>query len=285
MNVYGHCGVEDEFCRAGNADNSCQKDFGSCTKIELPSCGGRLAFERSIRYYQFANVRGRQSNRITPKQNRTKGFTHLYGAFATIDPDTFAVKPWHDDDVKLYKEFTSLKTKGLETWIAIGGWTFNDPRPTRTTFSDLSASPTRRARFIKSLPSFLDEHGFHGVDLDYPQSPGAPDRGGRKEDTVNYLALLKDMQYIRCVKPKQIEQYVDYMGIMTYDLYGPWDGDVKQVGHVILGHTNIPEITNWSLPLYYAGVNPAKVNIGLAYYARGYTVADSNVVISMMWPL
>ncbi|KAM0443842.1 hypothetical protein ACHAQK_002588 [Fusarium lateritium] len=273
--VYGHCGVEDEFCRAGNADNSCQKDFGSCTKIELPSCGGRLAFERSIRYYQFANVRGRQSNRITPKQNRTKGFTHLYGAFATIDPDTFAVKPWHDDDVKLYKEFTSLKTKGLETWIAIGGWTFNDPRPTRTTFSDLSASPTRRARFIKSLPSFLDEHGFHGVDLDYPQSPGAPDRGGRKEDTVNYLALLKDMQVWN--------QYHYPHELLVHPMCQA-EAD-RAVGHVILGHTNIPEITNWSLPLYYAGVNPAKVNIGLAYYARGYTVADSNVVISMMWPL
>jgi chitinase len=165
--AYGYCGVEDDFCRAGNADNSCQKGFGSCTKIEPPSCGGRSAFARSIGYYQFANVRERQCNRITPKQIRTEGFTHLYGAFATIDPDTFAVKPWHEDDVKLYKEFTGLKKKGLETWIAIGGWTFNDPGPTRTTFSDLSASPARRARFIKSLTSFLDEHGFQGVDLDW----------------------------------------------------------------------------------------------------------------------
>ncbi|KAM0542646.1 hypothetical protein ACHAPJ_012678 [Fusarium lateritium] len=281
--AYGYCGVEDDFCRDGNADNSCQKGFGSCTKIEPPSCGGRSAFARSIGYYQFANVRERQCNRITPKQIRTEGFTHLYGAFATIDPDTFAVKPWHEDDVKLYKEFTGLKKKGLETWIAIGGWTFNDPGPTRTTFSDLSASPARRARFIKSLTSFLDDHG-----------PGAPDRGGRKEDTDNYVSLLKDMRaafgtkygisiaiptsywYLRWFKPKEIEQYVDYMGIMTYDLHGPWDQDVKQVGRVILGHTNIPEIANWSLPLYYAGVDPAKVNMGLAYYARGYTAADSN---------
>ncbi|EWZ78266.1 hypothetical protein FOWG_17435 [Fusarium oxysporum f. sp. lycopersici MN25] len=99
-------------------------------------------------------------NRITPKQIRTKGFTHLYGAFITIDLDTVAVKPWHEDDMKLYKEFTGLKKKGLETWIAIGGWTFNDSRPTRTTFSNLSASLAHRARFIKSLTSLLDEYGF-----------------------------------------------------------------------------------------------------------------------------
>ncbi|KAM5359510.1 hypothetical protein ACJA88_015111 [Fusarium oxysporum] len=66
------------------------------------------------------------------------------------------------------------------------------------------------------------------------------------------------------------------MGIMIYDLYGQWDEDIRQIRRVILGHTNIPEITNWSLPLDYAGVNPAKVNMGLAYYARGYTVADLN---------
>ncbi|PNP76172.1 hypothetical protein FNYG_10461 [Fusarium nygamai] len=107
--AYGYCGVEDDFCRAGNADNSCQNGFGSCAKIEPPSCGGCSAFARNIGYYQFANVRERHWNRITPKQIRTEGFTHLYGAFATIDPDTFAVKPWHEDDVKLYKEFTGLK--------------------------------------------------------------------------------------------------------------------------------------------------------------------------------
>ncbi|QKD48531.2 uncharacterized protein FOBCDRAFT_236188 [Fusarium oxysporum Fo47] len=180
--AYGYCGVEDDFCRAGNADNSCQKGFGSCTKIEPPSCGGCSAFARSIGYYQFANMRERQCNRITPKQIRTEGFTHL-------------------------------------AWILTGS-----------------------------------NH----------QIPGAPDRGGRKEDTDNYVSLLKDMRaafgskygisiaiptsywYLRWFKPKEIEQYVDYMGIMTYDLHGPWDEDVKQV------------------------------NMGLAYYARGYTVADSN---------
>lgn len=44
----------------------------------------------------------------------------------------------------------------------------------------------------------------------------------------------------------------------------------------MLGHTNVPEIANWTLPLYYDGLDPAKLNLGLAYYARGYTVAVSD---------
>jgi chitinase len=125
-------------------------------------------------------------------------------------------------------------------------------------------------------------------------SPGAPDRGGVKEDTDNYVALLREMRasfgtqfgisiaipssywYLRWFKPKEMQQYVDWFGIMTYDLHGPWDEKVSQIGKFVLGHTNIPEIYNWTQPLWYDGVDPAKVNMGLAYYARGYTVSDSN---------
>ncbi|EWG45873.1 hypothetical protein FVEG_15874 [Fusarium verticillioides 7600] len=64
-------------------------------------------------------------------------------------------------------------------------------------------------------------------------------------------------------------------GIMTYDLHGPWDEDVTQIVRVTLGYTNIPEIANRSLQLYYTGVDPAKVCMGLDYYAHRYAVADS----------
>ncbi|KAH6994560.1 hypothetical protein EDB82DRAFT_556830 [Fusarium venenatum] len=254
--THGYCGVGDEFCQAGNQDDSCQEGFGSCTRIEPPSCQGASTLVRSIGYYNFANLRFRQCNRITPKQIRTEGFTHLYGAFAAIDPDTFAVKPWHEDDLELYKEFTGLKNKGLETWIAIGDRNVFHTVPTRTSFSYLSATPAGRSQFITYLTSFLDEHGFQGVDR-FWQYPGVPGRGGRWEDL------------------KEIEKYVDHMSILTFDLHGPWD-EHMQFGRVILGHTNIPEIANLTLPLYYAGVDPGKVNLGLSYYGRGYTVSDSN---------
>ncbi|KEY73171.1 hypothetical protein S7711_04137 [Stachybotrys chartarum IBT 7711] len=290
---YGYCGVEDDFCLGAGPDAPCQQGFGSCNTISPPSCGGNSAFARTIGYYQLANVRERQCNRIAPSEIRTEGLTHLYAAFATINPSTFAVEPWHSDDVQLYEELAALRSSTLQVWIAIGGWTFNDPGPTRTTFSDLAMNPTRRRRFINSLVSFLERHGFQGVDLDW-EYPGAPDRGGRPEDTENYVALVREMRevfgtrfgismaiptsywYLRWFRPKDMEPYVDYFGVMSYDLHGPWDEDVRQIGRVVLGHTNIPEIANWTLPLYYEEMDPAKLNMGLAYYARGYTVATSD---------
>ncbi|RWA12354.1 hypothetical protein EKO27_g2735 [Xylaria grammica] len=206
---------------------------------------------------------------------------------------SFNVVPGHSDDIEIYREFTALKSSTLQTWVAIGGWSFNDPGPTRNTFSNLARTSQGRATFIASLASFLEEYGFQGVDIDW-EYPGAPDRGGIQEDTDNYVSLVKELRdrlgtrfgisiaiptsywYLRWFKPKQMEPYVDWFGVMTYDLHGPWDEAVRQIGRVILGHTNIPEIANWTLPLYYDGVSPAKLNMGLAYYARGYTATDAN---------
>jgi chitinase len=36
------------------------------------------------------------------------------------------VVPGDPADVGLYQEFTALKSGTLQTWIAIGGWNFND---------------------------------------------------------------------------------------------------------------------------------------------------------------
>lgn len=113
------------------------------------------------------NTRSRQCNRITPAQINISGLTHLNLAFATIDPSGFKVVPANPADVEIYRQFTSLKSSSLQTWIAIGGWAFNDPGPTQTAFSDLASSSSNRALFISSLLSFMDKHGFQGVDLDW----------------------------------------------------------------------------------------------------------------------
>lgn len=293
-NCRSHPQVEQDYCTGTGPDAPCQEGFGSCQIIAPPSCGGgSSASARTIGYYQVSNVRDRQCNRIRPSQIDTKGLTHLYLAFASINPSTFAVVPGHADDPALYTEFTGLKSSTLQTWVAIGGWDFNDPGATRTTFSDLARTPQRRARFITSLKAFLAQYGFQGVDIDW-EYPGAPDRGGISEDVDNYVSLLREMResfgstygisiampssywYLRWFKPKEMEPYVDWFGIMTYDLHGPWDANVRQIGKVVLGHTNVPEIANWTQPLWYDGISPSKVNMGLAYYARGYTVSSPN---------
>ena len=135
----------------------------------------------------------RACNRISPSQINTNGLTHLNFAFASIDPASFAVVPHNQLDVILYSEFTALKSKTLQTWIAIGGFDFNDPGITHTTFSDMVATPANRAAFIRSLIEFMERWKFQGTDLDW-EFPSQPNRGGRPEDTANLVSLVREMR-------------------------------------------------------------------------------------------
>jgi len=116
-------------------------------------------------------------------------------AFATIDPITFEVLPASSADIPLYKRLTGLKRldPDLKVYIAIGGWTFNDPGPTASTFSDIARSKVNQAKFIKSLTSFMATYGFDGVDIDW-EYPGADDRSGREEDFANLPTFMKNLK-------------------------------------------------------------------------------------------
>ena len=70
---------------------------------------------RTIGYYQGSNTRDRLCNKIAPKDIVSTGYTHLYYAFASINPNTFTVTPADPGDVALYKEFNSLQSRGLKT--------------------------------------------------------------------------------------------------------------------------------------------------------------------------
>lgn len=71
----------------------------------------------------------------------------------------------NDGDVALYTEFTSLKSKGIKPWIAIGGFDFSDKGATHTAWSNMASTSESRAVFIASLKQFIAQYGFAGVDL------------------------------------------------------------------------------------------------------------------------
>ncbi|KAH9234490.1 glycoside hydrolase family 18 protein, partial [Colletotrichum gloeosporioides 23] len=289
------CGYGPDFCGTGcqsqcNATAMCG-EFSE--NAEMP-CGMKLCCRRTIGYYQSWNARTRLCNRVTPKQLDTKGYTHLFFSFAFIDPAAFTIATAHPDDVPLMKEFTDLSKDGnLQTWIAIGGFDMSNPEAaTHKTWSEMVASKENRAAFIASVKTYMDAHGFQGVDLDW-EYPGAPERGGNKlADTRNLALLVKEMRaaygtaygisltlapdywYLRWFDAKAMEPYVDFFGFMAYDLHGSWDADVLALGKKVRGQADIQEISKNTVPLWFDGLNPAKLNFGLAMYGRGYTLAD-----------
>lgn len=57
----------------------------------------------------------------------------------------------------------------------------------------MASTPGSRKAFIDSIVRFMDKYCFQGVDLDW-EYPMSEDRGGKKEDTKNFVSLLAEMR-------------------------------------------------------------------------------------------
>ena len=73
-----------------------------------------------------------------------------------------------------------------------------------------------------------------------------------------------------------MQLYVDWMGFMSYDLHGPWDTDVKTLGSKVRPQTDITEVQRNMKPLWFGGVDPAKIVMGITYYGRTYKLANTS---------
>lgn len=195
----------------------------------------------------------------------------------------------------LYSRFRALKIKkpGLETWIAVGGWSFNDDTNvpnTQTAFSNMVGSAANRRAFIGSLLNFMQSYGFDGVDLDW-EYPVANDLGGAAADFANFPLFLSELRaslgalgisvtlpssfwYLQHFDLLAMQPSIDWFNFMSYDIHGVWDSSNRFTGPYIRPHTNLTEIREGLDLLWRAGVDPSKVVLGLGWYGRSFTLAD-----------
>lgn len=285
---YGHCGLTDDFC-GSDCVNGCQTPL-------RPKCSSSndTGIQRMVGYYEsWAGTRPCQ--RVAPGDLNVTGFTHINYGFLLFDPTTFQIASADENGTSPFTTFTDLKkdNPGLETWVSIGGWAFNDPGATQDAFSNMVACESNRSKFIAELSHFMETYAFDGADLDW-EYPAAPDRGGRPEDVANYAALAKEIQtafrgryglsmtlpasffYLKNFDIAVLQRYVSFFNVMTYDLHGVWDSTTQGVGPYIRPHTNLTEIDAALDLIWRSKIDPAKINLGLAWYGRSFTLQDAN---------
>ncbi len=64
------------------------------------------------------------------------------------------------------------------------------------------------------------------------------------------------------------QEHVDFVNLMTYDLFGSWDADSNWIGPHVYGHTNLTVIKDALNLLWRNGVPANQVNLGLGFYGR-----------------
>ncbi|KAJ5224936.1 hypothetical protein N7468_006161 [Penicillium chermesinum] len=283
----GFCGTTSEFCGDG-----CQS---GCKEVDEPSCDSHtdiMKLDRRVAYYELFNMDNRKCDKYIPEHIPAGGLTHLNLAFAVIS-DKFEIS---EDDSDLVTRAAHLKDRfeGLRVNIAIGGWDFNDGA-TATIWSDLVADYQNTQTFMDSLVAYLKKYGLDGVDLDW-EYPVAEDRGGAKEDYGNYVTFVARLRerfdqenpgweisitlpasywYLRGFDVEQLQKYISYFNLMSYDFHGLWDKHNDWTGPYLKGHTNLTEAKQGLDLLWRNNVKPENVVMGFGFYGRSFTMLDS----------
>lgn len=224
--------------------------------------------------------------------------THINYAFATVKDTTGEVHENWQRATRI-KELKS-NFPHLKVCVSIGGWGASN-------FSEAAETKESRELFSKSSIEIMKKYDLDGIDIDweYPTIPG----GGiscHPSDKRNFTLLLKQVRYdlnqlaketnkeylltiaagatktyLNAVEMKELNNLLDYINVMTYDM----GGSFSVTGH----HTNVyPSLlTKEYGEGYYpggayfidrfieAGIDLEKLVLGIAFYGRGGTNVEN----------
>lgn len=212
--------------------------------------------------------------------------THLNIAFGRVIDDGIRIS--HMKDLDYLAEIKRMNPE-LNLLLSVGGWSGGG-------FSKAASTEKGRQTMVETAIEVLKEHRFDGIDLDW-EYPCYGEAGidSSPDDKENFTALLKSMRvgldqfeeetgkyylltiavgcdqyYIDGTEMDQVQQYLDYVQLMTYDMRG---GFQTLTGH----HTNLYTPTGdlfrisaeKSVALFMdAGVPREKIIVGAAFYSR-----------------
>lgn len=113
---------------------------------------------------------------------------------------------------------------------------------TQPLYGEIAADAGKRQTFANNVVHFMKQYGFDGLDIDW-EYPGAPDRGGKPEDTENFVKLLQTLRqtfdasgskfgltftapssywYLRWCDLNNLVKYADWINLMSVSILGFW---------------------------------------------------------------
>lgn len=222
---------------------------------------------------------------------QTQELTHIIFSFLHLQGNRFAFD--NETDEYAVKQLVKLKKKNpnLKVLLALGGWGGCE------SCSKVFAKEKNRQAFAKSVLKILQKTNTDGIDLDweYPAIQGEKGHLFQKEDKQNFTALIQELRKTlgdsyeisfaaggfqefleESIEWKKVMPLVDRVNIMSYDLV---NGNSIKTGH----HTSLYSTKEQTVSTNYAvrylkdlGINPTKLVIGAAFYARVWKFVNKN---------
>lgn len=254
--------------------------------------------EQSDKKIIIAYIAGFEGQVDTSKISPEK-ITHINYAFVDVQ-DGKAFLTNEATDTINFRLLNGLKAKNpdLKIFISIGGWTWSGK------FSDAVLTANGRKAFAQSAVQIMHRYNLDGVDVDweYPAIPGYEGNIYRPEDKQNFTLMFQAIRqeldslekqtdkkylltaavggfqkYIDNTEMDKVQQYLDYVNVMTYDYYNK-----GKAAH----HTNLYASDRYESPksadatikaFVAAGVPIEKLVMGIAFYGRTFIVESGSV--------
>ncbi len=215
--------------------------------------------------------------------------SHLIFCFGHLDGSRYKVD--NAKDTAIIKKMVSLKEKkpSLKVLLSLGGWGGCE------TCSDAFFTPEGRKTFARSVKEITDYFNTDGIDLDWEYPTIRLDNDIDKnpvhktapEDYNNFTDLVQQLRktlgksatvtfaaggfntYLqKSVDWKKVMKEVDYVNLMSYDLI---NGYATETGHHTALYSTPKQVESTDNAVQYLlkiGVDPKKIIIGAAFYAR-----------------
>ena len=251
-----------------------------------------IAYVAGYRDFDFSTI---QADKIT----------HINYAFVNVIDGQVCFDNSIDNTAMKKEDILELHTlkkinPDLKILVSVGGWTWSG------NFSDAALTEVSRRKFAVSAAAFVEAFELDGIDIDweYPNHPGAGNVY-RPEDVHNFTLLLQavreeldnlsarkgngkhylltiatgaSQRYVENTELGELQRYLDFLNIMTYDFYH--GGDHRTGHHSNFQHSASPQLDKNTIvnavDLHVnAGVPLRKINLGIPFYGRKWTGVKS----------
>lgn len=228
-----------------------------------------------------------------------KKLSHINYAFVDVKDN----RAWlHNEatDTINFRNLTALRkqNKDLKILISLGGWSWSK------NFSDAVLTDTSTHAFAYSSIDIVAKYDLDGVDIDW-EYPGliGDNNKFRPEDKENYTRLFKelrqgldslkeitrktylvttavggDQSYIDHTEMDKVQQYTDFINIMSYDYAGGRDTISSHHTNLYASSSDTSQgSTDKSVKAFMAAGVPAnKIVVGLGFYGKGWEMESTD---------
>ncbi len=259
------------------------------TILLLAPGAGKASTKFSIGGYYAGWMQGYYDNGQLPAEKIDFGaiddiihFALVPNNDGTLDDLSNSILPSNSDSLVI-----AAHAAGKRVLITVGGWNTGDAFRAAT-------SPSMLAIFVSRLVNFVVVRRYDGIDVDWETLEESD-----SAQYVQFISLLRSSLNLLSLGSKPlltaavgwqpniiaaVQQYFDYIDLMTYDFSGAWPGWVTWHNSPIYsGGFNFPS-TGKPVPsademvneFVSAGVQKDKIRIGIDFY--GYIWKGGNIV-------